>query len=141
VSSQQQCAWTGISDTRVVPVYISSSNAPVHGDIVESIYVLPEHRQQLLDFLSFVSRFRALFLTLLSIIILGIIGFEIAGSRALTGVSVLAIGPLLWIFPFANNVLFITKPRVQLTNVRASIRFIRALGVAAIALGVLLLAL
>lgn len=135
MTPQRRCAWTGKVDSRVIPVAVSSKNAPVRGEAEYTIYVLPEHKQQLLGFLGYALRYRHLFLTLLAAMLLCIVVFDITRYRSLAGVAVLALGPLLWVFPFANQVLFITTSG-QLDGVAASIRFIRVLAVAAAALGI-----
>lgn len=100
----------------------------------ERVYVLPEHEAELRRFNDYANRWGRLFLGLMLLGTLGILVFALDDNDLGIGLSIVLLGVLGVVFPFA------TPETVQALGVRSAVRTTRILSAGVTVLGVLVAA-
>lgn len=125
--------WSNSLDDPVRDVEIEMLNR--WGTRVEPkvVPVCPAHEPAVREFAALVTGWGRLFMPLLLVLLVVMIVGSFVASLALVGASVIALGALAVIFPFA------TPETVQMMGLQNSIRSARILGLVTVALGLAML--
>ncbi|MEW6555782.1 MAG: hypothetical protein AB1349_00330 [Elusimicrobiota bacterium] len=130
---KKRCIWTNRKSDNLKEIIVKVPNRIGLKPQERTFYILPEYESNFRRFAEYVTKYAILFLLLVLGSIIAIIIFGTVGIQTAFNITVIFLGVLTILFPFA------TPETVAMCGVRISIWLARVCGLLAIGCGILLL--
>lgn len=128
---QKRCIWSNEKGEHLKEITVTTLSPFATRTREETVFVSPEHEREFRRFNAYELRYGRLFVGIILAGTVLLAAFALGGSSLGAGLTMIAIGVVTLLFPFA------TPQTVRIHGLRRSIQMSRRLGMLGVGLGVL----